>query len=553
MLIWRFGDFFVILRLYSHYVMKKILSIVLAGVALSAQAAPWMRDLSDDAYVSQLSIPGTHDSATGHGFTSWLMSNYATTQDLNIEAQWGKGVRAFDLRPAVASGALQIYHGSAATKLWFHDALASICRQLDADPTEFAIVLMRHESDGDSNNSSWAELAAGAFADATVDAHMVKFNPDLSVGDVRGKMIVLSRDAFTNNKVGFISGWSHSPDFAEQKGGSIKRGTRTARLYVQDFYDCTASGAAAQKDAAITTLYEYSRGLCAESCRTPNLWVVNHTSGYTRSAFPNGTWGYRENAARANSHLIKLLEQEPHGPTGIVLMDYAGVDKSGDQQTMGEALVNALIANNFTYTPRSDDNGVIRQPMPSDDKTTYWHNLTARREGRLVGLDGKKMQGTVTGPDLHENQWKILSRGDGTYDIVNRGNGAYINPRSAQNDDQLRTLSTQPKSGWIFEQVPNTKYYFIYSAEASAQLHQTNEGNSYAIFNYGMNGTEPNREDEGGFFEVVVAESEPTSQNAICEVVAPEQSEQWYDLQGRRVSTPSRPGIYVSAEGKIRK
>lgn len=535
-------------------VKKLIFSAVCLGAAVGADAAPWMRDLSDDAFVSQLSIPGTHDSATGHGFTSWLMGNYATTQDLNIAAQWGKGVRAFDLRPAVANGVLQIYHGSAATKLWFHDALADICRQLDANPTEFAIVLMRHESDGDSNNSSWAELTAGAFADENVAAHMVKFNPDLTVGDVRGKMIVLSRDAFTSNLVGFISGWSHSPEFAEQKSGSIKRGTRTASLYVQDFYDCTASGAAAQKDAAITALYEYSRGLCAETCRTPNRWVINHTSGYTRSAFPNGTWGYRENAARANQHLINLLQQEPHGPTGIVLMDYAGVNKSGDQQTVGEDLVNALIANNFKYTPRSDDNGTIRQPMPSNDKTTYWHNIIARRENRTVGIDGKKMQGTETDADLPENQWKIIDRGDGTYDIVNRGNGAYINPRSAQNDSQMRTLATQPKSGWTFEQVPNTKYYFIYSAEASAQLHQTNEGNAYAIFNYGMNGgTEPDREDEGGFFEVVVTQSEPTPQGAIDEIAAPQTSAGAYDLHGRKivVEEVTRPGVYIVGGEKI--
>lgn len=534
--------------------MKKYLIYgVCMAAAVSASATPWMRDLSDDAFISQLSIPGTHDSATGHGFTSWLMENYATTQDLNISAQWSVGVRAFDLRPAVSGNALQIYHGVAATKLWFHDALADICRQLDAEPTEFAIVLMRHEDDGDSNNTNWASLTESAFADPTVADRLATFSPDLTVGEARGKIIVLSRDAFTNKKAGFISGWGCSPDFADQKGGTITRGTRTARLYVQDFYDCTASDGAARKDAAITALYEYSRGLCDESCRTPNLWVINHTSGYTRAAFPHGTWGYRENAERANRHLWQLLQQEPHGPTGIVLMDYGGVEKSGDQNTMGRTLVEALIANNFKYTPRSDDNGTIREPMPSTAQTIYWHNITARRAGRTVGIDGKKMQGTATDADLPENQWKFIARDDGTYDIINRGNGAYINPRSAQNDTQLRTLATQPKSGWTFERVPNTKYYFIYSAEASAQLHQTNEGNAYAIFNYGMNGAEPNREDEGGFFEITVTASEPAPpQGGIMETEASETAAGVYDLRGRRMAGEvTHPGVYLVGGRKV--
>lgn len=40
----------------------------------------WMSELPDDAYVAQVSIPGTHDSATGNGTT---MDSFARTQEIS--------------------------------------------------------------------------------------------------------------------------------------------------------------------------------------------------------------------------------------------------------------------------------------------------------------------------------------------------------------------------------------------------------------------------------------------------------------------------------------
>ena len=56
--------------------------IVLLALSLSLQAENWMKRLPDDAYVSTLSIPGTHDSGTGNGFPgitnlAYVPSTYA--------------------------------------------------------------------------------------------------------------------------------------------------------------------------------------------------------------------------------------------------------------------------------------------------------------------------------------------------------------------------------------------------------------------------------------------------------------------------------------------
>ena len=50
----------------------------------------WMSELPDNAYVAQVSIPGTHDTATGHGTT---MDTYSKTQEITIDQQLELGIR----------------------------------------------------------------------------------------------------------------------------------------------------------------------------------------------------------------------------------------------------------------------------------------------------------------------------------------------------------------------------------------------------------------------------------------------------------------------------
>lgn len=62
--------------------------------------AAWMSRLDDDTPLTCVSIPGAHDAATA-GVTAW--PQWTRTQELDIEALWNAGVRAFDLRPALVA------------------------------------------------------------------------------------------------------------------------------------------------------------------------------------------------------------------------------------------------------------------------------------------------------------------------------------------------------------------------------------------------------------------------------------------------------------------
>ena len=82
----------------------------------------------------------------------------------------------------------------------------------------------------------------------------------------------------------------------------------------------------------------------------PNMWFINHTSGfkYTSTEFTkepvSTSEGYRANAADTNKFLAERIKG--HMTTGLVMMDFAGVDRSGNYDVMGKRLVQAVINSN---------------------------------------------------------------------------------------------------------------------------------------------------------------------------------------------------------------
>lgn len=346
-----------------------ILSLMLAMTA-SAGGNDWMAMLPADAYVRQLSIPGAHDCATGNGFTedsSFLGSIAGITQLLTISEQWDAGVRAFDLRPTYKEdGSIGIYHGVLETNLSLREALQTISAKLEANPEDFAIIVMRHEDDADSKAPEWADAVKALFDE--FDERLVAFSPSLTVGQARGKIMVMTRDTFGSSKAGVISGWSHSEHFSEQQVAVVGLGRNKAKLFAQDFYEC---GTAERKIASMTAMLDYST---ANTSAT--TWVMNNTSGYT------GSIGFNSNitalAKAANPAMADYLAGGEAGRTGIVMMDFAGVDLNGEDRVDGARLVDAIINQNRRYLDCSAITEVAADSV-EDDAAAPVYNLSGIR------------------------------------------------------------------------------------------------------------------------------------------------------------------------------
>lgn len=324
--------------------MKRLIiscGLLLSALFASAQSgsATWMASLPDKAFVAQLSLPGAHDAATGEGVT-W--SSFAKVQSKTLDKQWACGVRVFDLRVKDENGTLNIYHGIGKCSINFDEAMTKITGYVTSYPDEFAIVLLRDESDG-GGASPWNTDVATALADYS-SFLISTFRADLTVAEMRGKVLVLTRDNggtaidFTTK----MDGWSNNTiSLAATVGGS--------RLRVQDIYDETDSEATTLKDNGIKNLLSASLHRAAGDY----TWFINHASGYTevvkviKAATVNNI---AENAARTSQLFIDGMDGETGG-AGIVMMDFAGDDKAHSKDTNGQKLIDALVAQNFKTRP----------------------------------------------------------------------------------------------------------------------------------------------------------------------------------------------------------
>ena len=378
--------------------------IVFSLIPSSAIADDWMANIDDAAYVSQLSIPGSHDAATGNGTSA---DSFARTQEASLSEQWSAGIRAFDLRPTVSGSIVNINHGIISTKIDFRTAMNLLRDSVIAHPTEFAIVMMRHEDDNetDKEKAAWPKLVGEILADESLAPYIVPFVRNLTVSEMRGKIVVLTRNEYNGAKGGVINGWSHSKNLADQKKAQITQAriSTKATLYCQDFYEVTASGAVADKKAAVENLLNYS---VKQHTRSNFIWIINHTSGYSKTGLFGIVTadGYKDNAATQNAAVIEYLKDESHwGPTGIVMMDFAGRDKSGSYNVLGLSLTRAIIENNARYTPKMNAAVGIDQ-LEMEELQGDEEAATGQAEAGIYTIDGLKSSKLHRGLNIVVNE-----------------------------------------------------------------------------------------------------------------------------------------------------
>ena len=391
--------------------------IALLTLALPMQADNWMKRLPDEAYVCNLSIPGSHDTGTGNGFPGVTTSiygpfgdMYARTQDKNLEEQWNIGVRAFDLRPCIKDDYINVNHGIMPTNLRFDNALTFLRDKLRENPSEFVVIHLLHASDGDDNASNYGERLLQLLGRDDLKDFFIDFKKDLTVREMRGKMLLLSRNDYASSPVGgFFRNWTRQLDWDAQRNGRIDGANgSSATLYMQDFAETHQEGALDRKVAAIRQLLDFSTKHKTNKV-SDIVWVYNFASAYSKTSrlyIPfiidqeiSSSDGYRDNAAHTNAAIIDYLADPANtaGPTGIILADYVGVDTSNGYNTRGQELVDAIIANNFRYLKDmyqvGEDDATYRKPLDMSARIVnpcFNSNILQGWEGDAFGADNPK-------------------------------------------------------------------------------------------------------------------------------------------------------------------
>ncbi|WP_052443369.1 phosphatidylinositol-specific phospholipase C [Streptacidiphilus neutrinimicus] len=173
--------------------------------SIGLTATDWMARLPDSTLLSELSLPGTHDSGA-----SVFGGDIAFTQSMDLATQLNSGIRAWDIRLGEYSGRLELYHGIARQGQDFQsDVLATADAFLQAHPTEFVVMRVKEEQ-------TVTDFADQVHSYLAADPRVYRgLSDDPQLGDIRGKIVVL-QDFSSPDREGIPyanSDWSVQDDY----------------------------------------------------------------------------------------------------------------------------------------------------------------------------------------------------------------------------------------------------------------------------------------------------------------------------------------------------
>ena len=366
--------------------------------------ANWMKYLPDDVFAAHVSIPGSHDTATGHNVT---LASSSKAQEKTLNEQLDGGIRAFDFRPDLKTingeKVLNCNHGLASTDLTFKDAMQKLADYLAAHPSEFmAIHMFRGNTKNDGSADTRAEISRQIdeiLNQGEIAEYIVDYNPYLKVKDMRGKIVIFRRDAIAYadiHKAGNLGGWPGDTDL--WMAGCAATATNASdmgmygKIRVTDVSSPKGDATKLETEKqSIINLFNYNcteirpnEAARANGSYKPE-WTMMFTSG---EGTASGQKGYLGNAEITHPLLIDLINNaEQSGPTGIVLSDWVLVDSheySGTTyNTRGAAVVTAIIENNFKYIGEfilddelfTDGIPEIPEANPISGKEYYFRNV----------------------------------------------------------------------------------------------------------------------------------------------------------------------------------
>lgn len=365
--------------------------------ATTAKASDWMADLPDNMFVAHVSIPGTHNTMTG-GDDPWVSASgpgCSTTQVADLDEQLRRGIRALDLRPGLYNAGdsdnpnwqLRCNHGADVTKTLVSTAMTKMVNYLNAHPKEFLVLhlfrgnVYSQRPDNvaqalicyydDASKKRLNSMMNDVFNKGNVNAKVIEYRPNLTVGECRGKIIILRRDRidFVNlPKAGYMTNWT--TEFNAQNPGKVYNASDrilATDLHMQDLseggddvlYDQKIPQARALMQWAQTQPEPNAQYNLTKSYVAP--WVMNFTSienSGTSSRVDDNTNGYKGGSSVMNPNVCQYLDAHMgEGPLGIFLSDNVlrGVTKNHQYTTMDEKhyevygadLVYKIIQNNF--------------------------------------------------------------------------------------------------------------------------------------------------------------------------------------------------------------
>ncbi|RCK66682.1 1-phosphatidylinositol phosphodiesterase [Candida viswanathii] len=289
----------------------------------------WLREIDDNKKISQLSIPGTHNSAACHTALPSVQC-----QGASVTKQLENGVRFLDIRVGklfVGDDVkdLQVIHGKFPVKIPFPlkltDTLEEVYKFLQNNNSETVIVSIKQEGsdDWDNKNDEFGKLIWEKYVNPNKDKWFLK--TDLPrVGDARGKAILFRRFGVQDENLKKEFGISAS--FWDYNTTDDDRG----QFVVQDFCEVNSAGDLPKKIGYVKDLAKKAQEYTASK---DDKLFLNFTSG--SNFFDKQCWPEPISKAMIEGNIQETFTKG----VGIIVLDYAEAENW--------KLPRALIDTNF--------------------------------------------------------------------------------------------------------------------------------------------------------------------------------------------------------------
>lgn len=302
------------------------------------QHANWMKNLPDKRHLSQLSVPGTHDSAAYNydkeGKEFW------NCQNIPLFSQLDAGIRALDLRYALIDGKLLFVHSVALLdkKAEVVDIIRGLHAWLQQPGHQEETIFVSLKVDNGEPNAADVKAAMDTVLTETANLWVSDHTTETTLDAARGKLVLVRRFPF-DRPIGYdvshhwqVNKWDFSIPLND-----------TSNARIEDFY--LLQGCPGDAQQQIGRKYGYTVDHLRKAQKAlgeghEDLWITFSSAVGDRLSAPEQedvtprvmALGRGETPGM-NQRLVEWCETGGDGsnkdnrPVGIVFMDFVNIKR----------------------------------------------------------------------------------------------------------------------------------------------------------------------------------------------------------------------------------
>lgn len=323
----------------------------------------WMGAIGDDVMLSELALPGTHDSGT---YKKHIES--VITQTLTINQQLDYGIRVLDIRIRHTGNKFALHHGAFFLDVMFGDVLKSVNDFLAKNPSETVLLILKKELEPDTNNTRSVKDTLREYLTMYHGRFLDTENPAIRLGDARGKFVI-AVDEYALAGMGLTYSLFHirdnfklttNWDLHDKKWGDIKKHLAVAQAgESKTFFVNYLSGStgvfpyfvASGHSSPGTSAPRLATGLTTPGWKSsyPDFPRVNCFGSVCTIAFEGTNILTRDKLLTFNAVMSALKAQMDAGTVDANALSDIGIKRSVGiimADFPGESLINSIINNN---------------------------------------------------------------------------------------------------------------------------------------------------------------------------------------------------------------